>query len=182
MNNQQIMARALKGWKKVITTLQNSGDTTDDMRSALQKSAQIVRDEIEGNKELGQDLLIILPGLNDSQIREIYRKWIGDAHKAAESLTDLSKQLGYSIDSDSKCFIATAACGEGSEEVTTLRLFRDHHLQTSFGGRVFIWLYYRFSPPVAELIHASPSSCSYVRKMLIRPVSRLLKRLFCLIT
>lgn len=70
-------------------------------------------------------------------------------------------------DSNSDCFIATAAFGTEMEpEVETLRQFRDNHLLTNKAGRLFVNTYYKVSPPIADAIRESDKAKSVVRSVL----------------
>ena len=51
----------------------------------------------------------------------------------------------------SNCFIATAVYGDPCcTEVRTLRKFRDEKLLTNFFGSIFVKVYYKLSPPIAD--------------------------------
>lgn len=67
----------------------------------------------------------------------------------------------------SSCFIATAVYGDYyAPEVIALRRFRDESLETSAPGRLFVKLYYRFSPPVAAFMSRRRKISAVVRGIL----------------
>jgi len=62
------------------------------------------------------------------------------------------------------CFIATAVYGDYyAPEVIALRRFRDEELESTFAGRAFVKLYYRYSPYVASYLAKRPFLCALVR-------------------
>jgi len=66
------------------------------------------------------------------------------------------------------CFIATAAYGSHMEShVKTLREFRDRFLLTNSVGKVFVDLYYTYSPPVADFIARHETLQAAVRLSLL---------------
>jgi len=76
-----------------------------------------------------------------------------------------------------RCFIATAAFGEGAIEVHILSAFRDHRLSRSGFGRGLIWTYYLISPSFAKLLDSFPFLKPVVRSVL-RPLAFLIEKIF----
>ena len=66
------------------------------------------------------------------------------------------------------CFIATAAYGTAMEpQVKVLRDFRDRFLINNVVGKLFVGLYYAYSPPVADFIANHDTLRAFVRWSLL---------------
>jgi uncharacterized repeat protein (TIGR02543 family) len=74
------------------------------------------------------------------------------------------------------CFIATAAYGTPTaKQIDVLREFRDDVLLKSALGSQFVDFYYRFSPPVADLIAGNELLRTLVRELLVDPIVRVVE-------
>jgi hypothetical protein len=74
------------------------------------------------------------------------------------------------------CFIATAAYGTPTaQQIDVLREFRDVVLLKSTLGTLFVALYYRLSPPVADFIAGNEVVRTLVRELLVSPIVWLVK-------
>ncbi|MEB3335587.1 MAG: CFI-box-CTERM domain-containing protein [Cyanobacteriota bacterium] len=81
------------------------------------------------------------------------------------------------------CFIATAAMGSPlAAEVLLLSEFRDKLLRRFALGRRLIHFYEQVSPPLATMISHSHASKVVVRTLLIKPASKISKRLLKLMS
>lgn len=95
--------------------------------------------------------------------------------KAEELLARLDSDP--SLKDRSRCFIATAACGdENAPEVVRLRDFRDRVLMQTSAGRRAVRLYYTSSPPLALLIERHPLLRRAALQLVVRPLCRLTVR------
>jgi outer membrane protein assembly factor BamB len=119
-----------------------------------------------------------------AEVEEGYRfvNWTGDVDTMAdieEVTTTITVNGDYSITANFKkersgvgCFIATAAYGTPmAEEIEILRDFRDGYLLTNPLGRALVDLYYKVSPPIAELIAEHPSLKPVIRAGLVPAVA-----------
>jgi hypothetical protein len=85
--------------------------------------------------------------------------------------TSKSRHDAHMKNKESSCFIATACYGDyDAPEVFVLRKFRDEKLLKTYLGKVFVKLYYTFSPFFASLISKSESLKKVVRNYFLEPI------------
>ncbi len=76
----------------------------------------------------------------------------------------------YGLLNGQGCFIATAAYGSMmAPEVDTFRKFRGKFLMSSELGRWFSRTYYKYSPPLAEIIHQS-EALKFLARLVLLPM------------
>lgn len=86
-------------------------------------------------------------------------------------------RLSITIPEPIPCFIATAAYGSNTaQEIDILREFRDSVMLSNKLGTGLVALYYRASPPIAEVIARHQGLGTLVRVGLIDPIVRILDR------
>lgn len=84
-------------------------------------------------------------------ITEYYRESL--AYMNGLKLSSNKSKLSNSSQNKEGCYIATAVYGDyNAPEVLILRKFRDETLNKSKIGKIFIKMYYRYSPKIAEKI------------------------------
>ncbi|APG25953.1 CFI-box-CTERM domain-containing protein [Syntrophotalea acetylenica] len=107
--------------------------------------------------------------------------WIDSHACAIMANTITGKDLNNKINSNNdnknintknendECFIATAAFGDfNNEYVVKFRKYRDRVLVNRLLGRIFIYSYYKVSPPFARIIGKHEFLKNFTRKILLK--------------
>jgi len=114
-----------------------------------------------------------IPNTGDSMVDDA----LGPLAAAISTSRQADKDHRAQETKESKCFIATAACGSAdAAEVYALQRWRDRTLLKSRAGMLFVRAYYRFSPPLAHWIEQRPRAQRLVRSLLVRPAARWARR------
>jgi hypothetical protein len=109
----------------------------------------------------------------NAQLVGLLQKHIASAREgSSDSSTGPQKQ-----EEKDKCFIATAAYGSAlAPEVATLRQFRDVRLKPNRAGQLFVRLYERFSPPLADWIASHRTARVWVQRLALAPIVWIVRR------
>ena len=177
---------------KEDTALTYTGDTSDKQDEKVTLSAQLSEtDESIGNLE-GKTITFTLGsqsvnGVTDNKGKTktelvlsqppgdyiLKTDFLGDDYYLSsfdeEVFGILPKEEG-GIPGIEGCFIATAAYGSPLEpEIQVLREFRDEYLLTNSFGQWFVEEYYKYSPPLADLI-AQNEFLKEITKLGLKPL------------
>ena len=86
------------------------------------------------------------------------------------------KEPDYVDPSKGSCFVATATYGNPfAPEVVFLRAWRDNYLNDNIAGKVFVRLYYRYSPPLAKWISKSEKRM-LLSRLILDKITKYLRR------
>jgi len=102
------------------------------------------------------------------------------AEKYQREITEkaaVEHSAGAQDEPKSGCFVATA-CYDSPDcaEISVLRQFRDEAMMPSSLGRTLMALYYRLSPPIAELLHRHAGLRVFVRERIVSPIVKLIEK------
>mgnify|MGYP001377464751 CR=1 FL=1 len=145
--------------------LPNAGDTVEFTPKQGKKGLRAVNVEIIKRKQRNtrpknKDDRINCPHCNKKIVPRLvtYR---GEPEKT------LCPYCGGVVKSFSDCFIATAVYNDPScFEVRALRNFRDNTLLNYDVGKMFVTLYYKLSPAIAEWLKGKPMLSKTIRRCL----------------
>jgi hypothetical protein len=120
----------------------------------------------------GTQTTATLYGLNDNTTYYFVSRAYDIYDNESENSVELRYENGIMFVSSGGggggCFVATAAYGSPlAPHVTLLRQFRDRFLQSHTTGKIFIRLYHRYSPPMANFISQHESMRIVVRWFLL---------------
>jgi len=142
------------------------------------------REQKKGIQEaIGAAIIGLLDAPASKGFSEFERRKIIDAAYDKNPLkfseNNISKDNSKSASSKSGCFIATATYGSSlSSEVVILQKFRDDFLLQSCLGIFFIKNYYKYSPPLANIISKHNLFRWLIKNIIIKPILLLLKKVF----
>ena len=131
----------------------------------------VVQPSFDRSYAFAQEYYNINPEENE-QLFDFYRS--GNAKRQYESMHNSGNSTGSNPKKG--CYIATCVYGSyDCPEVWALRRFRDNILDTTWYGKLFIWLYYRISPLMVRIFGTQKWFVTFWRKRLDAFVKRLIQ-------
>ena len=100
---------------------------------------------------------------------------VSKSAQAARKKGDVEHDNLNRLVEDSRCFVATHLYGIDDPRTQLLRKYRDFHLSKSMKGRIFINIYYRFSPSLVKLARLCPALNGAIQKVVDHIVANIKK-------
>ncbi len=159
-------------------------DNVSDVRAGVAQNPNIPVNILEMLAKDKDDGVRIIIAHNSSTPLNILKKLAKDnvsyvrsgVAKNSSTPADI-KKIAEKAPNNSSCFIATATYGtSNANEVIILRTFRDNKLVDNIWGKLFVKCYYKYSPSIANIISKSEWLKTIIRKILINPLVKLVKR------
>ena len=120
--------------------------------------------DLAASKTTTVDITVNIGSISTATYAAIVSSATTEANSTDNTVTDVVTPQEATDDSSPYCFIATAAWGSPfGREVSRLRTFRDQYLLTNRPGQEFVKLYYRYSPPLADMIHRHNTARAIMR-------------------
>lgn len=152
----------------VLNEICNFSRATISQRSVINQAMNIIRSEYPDMKT---DVLSSAKKTTTQERKPQYDYTETDKANTVNSAPQYSQTVQQQKEG---CYIATAVYGSyDAPEVIVLRRFRDETLKKSALGRLFIRVYYKFSPSVAEKLKNASKTNSLVRSILDKWVYKL---------
>lgn len=142
----------------------------------LSSTRMLSTDDTGGSYVQKIDTIEAPPGTTHLRICLVGTGWSGDGEVRFDEIGVWSPGGDFWDWLSDRCLIATAVYGtETAAELDTLRDFRDDVLLKNAAGSLFVEVYYRVSPPIAEFIARNDLLRPIVREMLVDPAVHILQ-------
>lgn len=178
----EIVTSAILAGSRAIDFAERHGVTDADLyRRTLSMGRNVFIEAVlkaTSGASMGYDTVTFrFPSDKVEAVRAVVEKLVPAGRKLDENLVDPRAKAAEEMKTAGGCFIATAAFGTSLHpDLVDLRAYRDEVLMASAAGRLFVAVYYRTSPPVAEVVARCAALRAAVLLIVVRPMLAVARR------